>query len=328
MRGGWKRLRNLVINKTDGKFKTVLSADWSQFDRRALFDLIDDTHDIWHTFFDWSGTYQPTNFYPNATTDPSRLQNLWDWFTHNIKHYPIALPNGDVYQWLTNGIASGFQQTQILDSWVNGIMLLTCLSSLGIDIDSPRFFVKLQGDDSLVAFCEDFFRLYGKKFLGMISKEAASRFNAKLSVDKSDIHNRLDHVYVLGFYNEQGISYRTDVDLLSHLLFPERSQTLEATAASALGIAVAAMGCSQKVYNVCKDVYDFITINLGKDVARETADMKRKMEYLLLIDRFPTMFPSFQTTYLQNFILQGRTESQRQRTWPTNPLYTGGFCFL
>jgi len=39
-------------------------------------------------------------------------------------------------------------------------------------------------------------------------------------------------------------------------------------------------------------------------------------------------FPSFQSTFYQNFILAGRSESQRQRTWPTDPQFTGGFYFI
>jgi len=280
-----------------------------------------------HSFYDWSGTYQPTNFYPHAKTDPSRLQNLWDWFTHNVKHYPIATPSG-LYQWTRNGIASGFQETQLLDSWVNGIMLLTCLSELGVDIDHEHFFIKLQGDDSITCFSEGFYRLYGKKFLERMSKVANLRFNAKLSVDKSDIHDRLDGVYVLGYYNTSGIAWRTDIDLLSHLLFPERSQTLEATASSALGIAMASMGCSEAVYNVCRDVYDFITISLKKEPSHLTSTQSNYFLYLFGLEELPMLFPSFNSVYLQNYILDGRTESQRQRTWPTDPSRTGGFFFL
>lgn len=329
MRGGWKRIRNLVNSKSRGKFKTILSADWSQFDRRALFSIIDDVHEIWESFYDWSGFYQPTNFYPNAWTDPTRLKRIWKWFTHNVKHYPIALPDGRVFEWTRNGVASGFQETQLLDSWINGIMLLTCLSETGVDIEHEHFFIKLQGDDSLVAFSENFFRIYGKKrYLDMLSQIAMRRFNAKLSSDKSDLHDSLDHVYVLGFYNNQGLAYRTDVDLLSHLLFPERNQSLSAAAASCVGIAMAAQGCSRPVYDTCKDAFEFITNELKIEAKWSTSD-KTAMQYISNIDLDDEIkFPSFLSTWMQNFILTGRSESERQRSWPTDPKYTGGFYFM
>nr|QLC36808.1 RNA-dependent RNA polymerase [Sarcosphaera coronaria partitivirus] len=332
MKGGWKRLRNLIHKKTESGFRTILSADWSQFDRRALFDIIDDVHNIWKTFYDWTGTYQPTNFYPNASTNPEKFENLWKWFTHNVKHYPIALPDGRLFQWTRNGVASGFQETQLLDSWINGIMLLTTLSEAGIDISHKHFFLKLQGDDSLAAFSESSYRIYGReKFLSLLARIALRRFNAKLSADKSNLHDRIDDVYVLGYYNKGGLAYRTDVDLLSHLLFPERSQTLEATAASALGIAVAAQGCSKPVYDTCRQVYDFITIELGKKAAF-SREQEKKAIYLLGIDpedlNLDMNFPSFLSTWMQNFILTSRDESARQRSWPTDPIRTGGFYFL
>jgi len=329
MRGGWKRLRNLINRATSGKFHTVLSADWSQFDRRALFSVIDDVHEIWRSFFDMSGTYQPTNFYPDASTDPIRIASLWKWFTSMVKHYPIALPSGDLVQWTRNGIASGFQETQLLDSWVNGTMLLTCLSETGVDIEHHHFFLKLQGDDSLCVFSESFFRIYGKsRYLARLSEIAMRRFNAKLSVDKSDLHDRLEDVYVLGYFNRQGEAYRTDVDLLSHLLFPEREQGLGATAASAIGIAMAAQGCSRPVYDTCKDVFDYITNVLEYDIVL-TKEGERKALYFFGVDPDTIRgFPEFTDTWLQNFVLEGRSESERQRTWPTDPRYTDGFYFL
>jgi hypothetical protein len=334
MRGGWKRLRNLINRKTRGQYSTILSADWSQFDRRALFAIIDDVHEIWYSFYDMSGAYQPTNFYPDASTNPERIDNLWRWFTHNVKHYPILLPDGRLMQWTRNGIASGFQETQLLDSWVNGIMLLTVLSEHGVNIEAETFFFRLQGDDSIFVFSEPFFRLYGKhRFLKMLSDSAALRFNAKLSTEKSDLHDHLDGVYILGYYNQHGLAWRTDVDLLSHLLFPERVQRIPATAGTCIGIAMAAQGCSPGVYNVCRDVFDFITRELGEQPIIDPT-MQRKLLYLVNMtseesEALATMpFPSFERTYLQNYVLETRSESDRQRTWPTDPAYTGGFHFL
>jgi hypothetical protein len=336
MKGGWNRLRNVILHKSKGKFKSVLSTDWSQFDRRALFSIIDDVHSVWHTFYDWSGTYQPTSFYPNSSTDPERLENLWTWFTYNVKHYPIALPNRELYSWTRNGIASGYQETQLMDSWVNGIMILTCLSEIGVDIECPTFFVKLQGDDSLITFNEDYFHFYGEKFLSLIEIIADRRFNAKLSADKSSFKNSLDRVKVLGYYNLQGIPYRDDLDLLSHLLFPEKLQTRSQTASTCVGLALASMGCSRAFYDTCRDVYEHLTslepfVYFGNE-------MFKKMLYLGGYDVMDFFieeskdsvpdFPSFDFCYRQSFILEHRDFASSERIWPTLPDSKNGFFFL
>jgi len=338
MKGGWLRLRDLIMRKTRGQFKSVLSVDWSQFDRRALFDIIDDVHIIWKSFFDMSGAYQPTNFYPDAKTDPSRLDNLWWWMTSMVKSYPILLPDGTLYQWTINGIASGYMQTQLLDSWVNIIMILTCLSEAGIDIESPLFFIKVQGDDSICAFPENVLRsLGGNRFIAKISRIALRRFNAVLSDKKSSISSSLDGIKVLGYSNTSGIAWRTEVDLLSHLYFPERPQSLEATAGTAVGIALAAQGCSLPVYRTCRDIFNFITVELGRE-AILSAHTHRDLVYqgyaqldLIVQTSGPikiSSFPSYLSTWLQNFTLISRSESAKQRSWPTDPSVTGGFCFL
>jgi hypothetical protein len=132
MKGGWKNLYRQVAKPSR---HTYLSLDWSEFDKRALHEVIDDVHIMWKSWFDLS-RYEPTVFYPFASTSEERLNRLWKWTTDMIKHYPILQPDGKLYQWQHNGIASGFQQTQILDSFVNTIMLLTTLSANGINIES------------------------------------------------------------------------------------------------------------------------------------------------------------------------------------------------
>nr|QLC36807.1 RNA-dependent RNA polymerase [Sarcosphaera coronaria partitivirus] len=329
MKGGWQKLTNLIHNKLGRDGFTTISADWSQFDRRALHSIIDDVHNSWKSFFSWNGFYQPTNFYPNAWSKPERFDNLWNWFTHNVKHLPVADEKGYLYQWTRNGIASGFQQTQLLDSWVNGIMLLTTLSELGINIEADRFFFRLQGDDSLICTESRIFQTYGNRFLDMMSRIALRRFNAKLSTTKSSIQSGLEGCYVLGYYNRYGRAFRTDVDLLSHLLFPEHPQTYEGTASTALGLAMAAQGCSRPFYDTCLDIHNFI-VNEMSLKPKAPASLIRKLFYLSGFDLTlgGTRFPSFTETWLQNFVKSGRSESDRQRIWPTNPDHTGGFHFI
>jgi len=115
---------------------------------------------------------------------------------------------------------------------------------------------------------------------------------------------------------------------LAHFLYPEYPQDIPATASSAIGIAQAAMGCSHEVYNVCKDVYDFIKARFSESTIRHRRlklNVKRKKQLLPLI---PPRFPTFLETLLAQYDLEERTEAQNQRLWPTKPESAGGFYFL
>jgi hypothetical protein len=161
-KGGWNRLRSKILRHRPN---TVISTDWSGFDRFALHEVIDDVHNMWRNWFDFDKGYEPTDVlfkketparldYQKTTTSEERIQNLWDWMTYSTKHTPIRAESGNMYQWQYNGIASGFQQTQLLDSFVNCIMILTCLSSQDINIESENFVIMVQGDDFIASFQE------------------------------------------------------------------------------------------------------------------------------------------------------------------------------
>jgi len=186
IRGGWMKLINYL---TDGKRRLSLSADWSGFDHNALHELIDDIHSMWKSWFDFDQGYEPsvsnTHDYSSTRSREEQIQRLWDWMCYSIKHTPIKAESGNMYKWRFNGIASGFQQTQLLDSFVNAVMVLTCLSACGINIESDDFQALFQGDDSLTRFTDvvpDH-----KLFLSKLSNEAKRRFNANLSPDKTTI---------------------------------------------------------------------------------------------------------------------------------------------
>lgn len=321
IRGGWKKLYNKFSHK---RIATYLSIDWSQFDRRALHEVIDDIHDMWRNWFDFT-LYEPTNFYPDAKTDPSRIENLWKWMCDSIKHNPIVTPLNNKFQWQYNGIASGFQQTQILDSFYNAIMILTCLSSCGINIESENFELLVQGDDSLFGLAELFLPHAQQDFLDSLAREALSRFNAKLNAKKSAISNDLSDVPVLSYSNRNGIAYRDPASLLAHLLYPEHPQPLDATISSCIGIAQANMGCSKEVWLVCQDVYNFLTTQFKLEARSLGINLERKRRALPLLPKF---FPSFEETFLQNYDLHTRTVKDNERLWPTEPSSAGGFYFL
>jgi hypothetical protein len=330
MRGGWKKIFREV--HLHGLPNTTITADWKQFDKRLLFELIDDTHSIWRSYFDFS-EYEPTNFYPwgHNKMDPTRITRLWEWMCHSIKHTPTLLPDGRLFRWNYLGFGSGYQQTQLQDTFSNAIMLATCLLDLGVDISSKNFWIMLQGDDSLVTFMERMFSLYGSNFAHMLAASAKKRFNAILSTNpaKTKISDRLNGQSVLGYFNKYGIPFRTDEDLLSHLIFPERlPQSYPKLMGSVLGLAMASCGCSERFYDLCHYVYK-------KLEARGYTPNMAGLEWLEKtgnVDQFSTFekgyFPTFNQLTANNYQPHYRTDFEDQRTWPTRPTNTNRFHFL
>lgn len=334
-KGGWLKLWNRLYSK---KCSTFLSADWSGFDRFALFECIDDVHSMWKNWFDFS-KYEPTLAesglpgiqlsYPHSKANVQKIERLWKWICYSIKFTPIRGQSGQLYQWQYNGIASGYQQTQLIGSFINAIYILTCLSSLGINIESENFDLHVQGDDSLTAFPEIILKSQIPQFLEKLSNEAKIRFNANLSVNKTTAGESLNDVEVLSYSNRNGIAYRDEATLLAHLLYPERFQTLEATVSCSIGIAYASLGCSKIVYDVCHDVFNFLT-----NVFKVQPDKKFLKTFLsirgfpLSQEPIPTRFPTFDECFHQNFEVRSRSQSEKQRLWPTKPTGTYGFHFI
>ncbi|UWK02071.1 RNA-dependent RNA polymerase [Fusarium poae partitivirus 3] len=322
IRGGWMKLLNKLTGKS---FNTVLSADWSGFDHKALHEVIDDVHDIWRSWFDFDQGYEPTisntHDYSDTKSREEQIDRLWTWMCHAIKHTPIKAESGNMYLWQWNGIASGFQQTQLLDSFVNAIYLLTCLSSAGINIESEHFTALFQGDDSITTFPEiipDY-----KAFIATLTFEAKRRFNADLSPDKTTIGPSPDDVEVLSYGNTSGIASRSPAELLAHLLYPERPRRAPEAAAAAAGIAQAAMGCSSQVFNTCQDVYNFLVNQIGVKPEWKEWSPNKITPYSMNVQKFPT----FTETFLQNFDKRERDAHDRNLLWPSKP--TGnGFHFL
>lgn len=320
-RGGWN---NLVYRLSGKHINGIISADWSGFDHKALHEVIDDVHLIWRSWFDFDKGYEPsksnTHDYSETATDEERIQRLWDWMTYSVKHTPIKAESGNMYQWKFNGIASGFQQTQLLDSFVNAIYLLTSLSAAGINIESEHFQALFQGDDSIVTFPE---RVDFDPFIKKVTTEAKSRFNADLSEDKTSYGPWFTDIEVLSYRYQGGFATRDPADLLAHLLYPERPKRPEEIAASCIGIAQAAMG-NRIVYNVCLDLFTFLVTTLGIEPYFPETDINKPFKWWE-----PTMryFPSFEETLLQNWEYRFRDESMMNRLWPTTPV-GNGFHFL
>lgn len=327
IRGGWRKLFSEVHES--GTPNSYLSLDWSQFDKRLLFELIDEVHMIWRSYFDFS-RYQSTSFYPNASTKPERIERLWKWMCYSIKHTPILLPDGRLFRWTRNGFGSGYQQTQLMDSFANLIMILTCLSALGVNVQHKDFWIRVQGDDSLIAFYEQLYVIIGPNFLTMLADSAMHYFNAKLSNTKSQFSNRLSGMSVLSFYNSFGLPYRKDEDLLRHLMFPETPGPQEQLLAAAIGLAYSACGCSERFHSLCEYIKEKLESKGKRADPRSLRWMVRariyeqeEIDQMLLLP-----LPSRVDMRANAWHHTPRTWTQRQRLWPTEPGPRERFFFL
>jgi transposase InsO family protein len=313
-KGGWS---NLIKEFHSHRRSTYISMDWSGFDRRLLHELIDDVHDIWKSYFDFS-KYEPTTRYPDPTVDPEKIERLWKWTCASIKDTPILLPNGQLWEWTHNGFGSGFQQTQLMDTFANMIMTYTVLSSLGVNIESDDFKSRFQGDDAILAFPERMHFMHGTHFLTLMAEKALHYFNAKLSAEKSGIGEHPNSLYALGYYNSYHRPWREDEDLLSHLFFPEHPQDYSRLAASAMGLAYASLGCSRRFYDLCNDIWNHIVVERGiKPTWRELRWMKRTQLWDVLESLENAEFPTFESLLAAGINYQPRTEAERQKSWPT-----------
>jgi len=294
-----------------------------------LFELITIVHEIWRSYFNFS-RYSPTSFYPNAKTNPVRIERLWKWMTHAILHTPILLPDGRLFKWTHNGFGSGFQQTQLMDTVANTIMILTCLSSLGVNIHSESFYIRLQGDDSLTAFYEQMFIMFGPHFLIMLADSAMYYFNAVLSTKKSRISNNLNDMSVLSYFHTYGLPYRHDIDLLSHLFFPERPGPQEHLLASAIGLAYSANGCSVPFHNLCAYI-KYKLERKGKLPDQQSLSWMTRakiFEQQEVAEMLESPLPSRIEMRANAWRHNPRSKAQKERLWPTEPGPRNRFYFL
>jgi hypothetical protein len=334
LKGGWKKL--FRESSRLGQHNTFMTLDWSQFDKRLLFELMTHVHSIWRSYFDFS-VYEPTSFYPHSTTNPQRIENLWNWMTNTILHTPILLPNGELWEWLRNGFGSGFQQTQLMDTFGNSIMILTCLSALGINIQSEGFWIRIQGDDSVIGLFERIYSLYGPGFINQIEAAALFYFNAKLNIKKSEVGSRLSSMTVLGYHNHYGLPYRTDEDLLRHLMFPEHVGNYDSLYSSVIGLAYANLGSSERFHNLCDYIKKKMEAKHEKGIANIHDNRHHSMTWMLRMNAFDEE-EHFRIRHSQNlpsrmqlralcWIMKENTETQKQRIWPTDPGTKGNFYF-
>jgi hypothetical protein len=241
---------------------TVLCLDWKKFDKKVHFRLIDKIHAIWKRHISFEKGYVPSHEYPDTTPQDAahqkeRLERLWTWMCNSIKHSPIRTPDGASYERQFAGVPSGVLQTNYLDSWANLVVLLTCLHAVGIEFND-KCRIRVMGDDSKIILPYDYDWFVGTGKLKQMAIEAKRRFNFVINTKKSFIGRYDNDAPFLGYRINHGWPFKNRTELLCRLAYPERRNDWESLAARAIGIAYASAGVDETVYQICKDVYDFL----------------------------------------------------------------------
>lgn len=280
--------------------------------------MIDTVFSIFRQFFDFS-QYMPTVFYPHSSAEPHRLESLWNWMVYAIKHTPDIMPNGDAYVRLHASLPSGCIHTQILDSWINALMILTCLSDCGFAI-STDLMMKFLGDDSVIHLLISIPDTQHPALLDAFTASARRRFGAIVS-PKSEILSMpfrtrySPGIKVLGYRLTQTIPYRSDIDLLAALLHVYGNYQFEILKSRCVGIAYANLGQHQHVHDICRDIHDHLHargIAYNPLSLREIGIVSQPYESEIL----PYAFPSLEKTQQGIFDISRTNTTTLVKLWP------------
>lgn len=253
LNGGWLRLNEEFHSKWK-QFQTIFNLDWSEFDMRVYFDMWDDCICAVKSYFCFCGCYCPTQSYPNAKTDPQRLENLWNWISYAYKRTPSTTTTGNVYRRRFAGIPSGIFCTQFWDSFYNTVMVISVLKALGFTVTN-KYFLKVLGDDVIFGILKHIPILKWADFLEDFSNEARLRFNSKLNPNKCGASNGIHGAQVLSYTNWNGYPRRDPEQLLAQLLHPKSLRdTYPRLMARAIGIYYASCG-DHRIRPICEHIY-------------------------------------------------------------------------
>jgi len=315
LNGGWKKLRTEILPRLP-KAYFVFSGDWTEFDHRVLFELINLVAIADMAYYDWT-EYQPTEDYPYAPFNPEKLINLYIWLIYATLSSPLLMPDNKYLFRLFAAMPSGIFRTQYYDSKINGIMLITIFSDAGFTIDTKHM-LKLMGDDNLAVIWKWLPANSRQQLFDFLSERAMTRFGAVLSVDASEFHSSLDFVELLGYRNFSGCAYRDHLKLLAQMLYPETSSYhLSSLKARCIGILYASLDRNPRVRRICEDIFDYLTTT-GVTTSKNSTlfkmfDPNVSLHLDLVTDRIPTNLE------IQRYLSQPkvRTSASYERYWPT-----------
>nr|UUV42378.1 MAG: putative RNA dependent RNA polymerase [Kuusamo alphapartitivirus] len=244
-RGGLEKLRREVHD-----YDIHLSLDFSTFDKLIPFWLIDDIYQVFMSLYEFGPYYEDDPDYPDPSTDPKRIKNIWEFVLYAVKHSIYRAPDGSRYSRRHSGFPSGLLQTQLLGSCCNYVMIVTALYSIGFTEND--FSIKVLGDDSSISIRT---QKPPSDILNEISAISKQLFNARINVAKSTYSVGTSNLQFLSYKLNNGAVTRVNDDLLGKLVYPEKAHfTRETTKSRALGILVSNLGYNEYVHIICCEI--------------------------------------------------------------------------
>jgi len=205
------------------------------------------------------------------------------------------------------GIASGFFQTQLLDSIYNMFILLNILARMGINIEKVK--MKVQDDDSIIALTELIPPLLHQSFSDYLAQQY---LGAILNIIKSKISNQLNGLSLVGFTNQAGIPVKLRDELLANLLYPERKSDENKLMVRAIDIAYANCGYDPFVYRICENIYNYLRY---KGFPPNASGLPHWLE--IFKNSKELTFRSFFSTYSKLTRKPARNPNQIDKLWPS-----------
>ncbi len=291
-KGGLERLRRNVVAHT-----YHLSLDFSTFDKNLPFWLFDDIYSIWMSFYEFGFYYDDDPDWPNGTTDPERILNLWKYMSFCLKNQFFRAPDGSRYKRFHSGLPSGMLQTQLLGSFCNAIIVLSALAHIGIDLDTVYF--KVLGDDGHFSITLNY--SLSSKNLEDIALYCKTHFNATVNIEKSVFQKGSENLQFLSYRLHHGCVRRVNDDLIGKLLYPERAHfSVTTTKSRALGIMIANLGFDPLIHKVCIDILEYL---VDVEITEQGLDWYDKDKLSIILNAYPK-FPT-----RQEFFRLARTPS-------------------
>lgn len=227
MCGGMSFVNNMGLKAKhfDPGCKFIMT-DYTSFDATVPAWLIRDCFAVIREKFDFSD-------------DPVYYSRVFSKMVNYFINTPIRNPDGRRFL-KTHGIPSGTMFTNIMGTMCNFVISRYLIY---VTTNQDPLFDIYFGDDALIC-------VPGSSMVNMdnISFQAKQTFGVNVSSEKSCWTTKLYNIHFLGYYNAAGTPYKTDLDLLAAMVYPQYNMDDWAYAlARALGCVCASAGQNNAV---------------------------------------------------------------------------------
>ncbi|AAP79988.1 putative RNA-dependent RNA polymerase [Ceratocystis polonica partitivirus] len=320
IRGGMMEIESLAT-----RFSNFMMIDWSKFDQTVPFTLVDMFYQDWiptlilvdsgyakihnyndhvHSFAAQArklGVHGDSNLNeapPEAAVFANKVENLLKFINTWFKEMVYITPDGFAYSRTFAGVPSGILCTQLIDSFVNLVVLIDSLFEFGFhESDIKSALILLMGDDNVVFAPDKLSQLHS--FFKFLPDYAKKRWNMKVNVDKSIFTTLRRKIEILGYTNNYGMPVRSLSKLIGQLAYPERHVNDSDMCMRAIGFAWCAAASDSTFHDFCRKVfiYYYARVNVPiKDLVQSNASALpgmffayRDVHQHIKLDHFPSI---------------------------------------